>query len=475
ALISSIILANLLSPANYGLYADLMAWGLILSSVITMGLPSALSKIISEKKINDPRSNGSIILIAFILTGMHGIAIFIFNLLISNFFVAFLYFQPMIEVLFVLVGIRLLFSGPSLVSNGILTGFREIKMIALIMSIGYVLRIPLILACIFAWDIVGAFLAEIFTNAFFLSLLILTIWRLWKNDELQHDKNQIKTSIRQIYALAIPIFLTVVFPLIANWLGYRVLGFFYSEVEIGIFQVALNLVNLVLIIPTAIVAPFLPQITEYFQVNQEKFKHSIRSVSKFTSLLLFPVLMGICFLSPILIAIFYPKYYSLATFSAIFILISYSYTVAMLVIYLQVLIATTSSTRIIMFEAIKSAIQVIMIFLLVPSLGLFGLSISFLFAALVQYLVYAFFFSVRFKTRIYYPLIFLMTFMIISCLYSFPFTIFLFQNLQYSLILGILVAIFSLIFSFFLIWKDVACRQYVINLSRIFKKEEKSD
>ena len=116
-----------------------------------------------------------------------------------------------------------------------------------------------------------------------------------------------------------------------------------------------------------------------------------------------------------------------------------------------------------------------MIFLLVPSLGLFGLSISFLFAALVQYLVYAFFFSVRFKTRIYYPLIFLMTFMIISCLYSFPFTIFLFQNLQYSLILGILVAIFSLIFSFFLIWKDVACRQYVINLSRIFKKEEKSD
>jgi len=392
ALVGSIILANLLSPVKYGLYADLMAWGLILSSFLTLGLPSALTKIISENKIKDRKLNGSILFITFIIMGVQSLVVFIFNLIISNFFIAMFYFQPFIEILFILIGVRLLFSGPVTINQGIFTGFKELKKLAIIMSVGYIIRIPLIFGCILVWDVLGAFVAEILINVIFFCLLIYFLRKFLVKEHLEWNWKKAKASIRPIYSLSLPIFLTVIFPLIANWVGFRFLGMFHAETSIGIFQIAFNLVSLLLIIPTAIIAPFLPHITEHFNQDKERFRISVKKICKFSSLLLFPAIITIGFLSPFIILVFYPKYYLLETFTTLFILTSYSFLAALITIYLQVLIATTSTSKIILFEIIKSGVQLFATFVFVPLYGLYGLSISFLMGVFFQYSCYIGFF-----------------------------------------------------------------------------------
>lgn len=454
--------------ANFGLYADLMAWGLILSSIITLGLPAACTKLVAEKKVNAPSTNGSLIVIILVITIIQFGLVFVFNLIISNIFVMFFYFQPFVEILFILVGIRLLFQGPVMVNQGIFTGFKEIKQLSLIMAIGYIAKIPILISSVIFWNITGAFFAEIILHLIFFSLFVWFLLRIYRKEGLSFNWKEAKSQIRPLYSLSLPIFLTVISSLVVNWVGFRVLGFFYTEASIGIFQIAINVVTLAFIIPTAIVAPFLPQITEEFQKNPEKFRNSIVIISKFAALIIFPTLAALGFLSPVIISLFYPQFYLLETFQTVFILVTQAFLSSLIIIFLQVLIATTSLSKIILLDLIKSLVQLLLTLILVPLFGLIGLGTAFLTAFVIQYFAFFIYFRKRFKITLIFPTLL----GAITGIMFFPYLFFF--NISYGLIIGIYIGIPLTVVagmaSLFLLWQDKNCRQYLKNLLRIFSR-----
>ncbi len=479
AIISSIIIANLLLEQYYGIYSVLSSWGLVLNYVCSMGIPVAAAKIISENRIKNPEKNYTLFANMILINLINFIFVFVFSILTFNFFISNVYNVkiydiPLFETLLLLTVLKASIYSFFSLEQGIATGYREFKAIALIFIICYFAKIPILYVMVNNYNINGVFLTEIITELIVFFCFYVFLSNYFKRNNIKIMFKIKKEQIKKIYRLGIPSFLSNLIFISVNWFGLTILAINLSFVDVGYFQTSLNIANLIFLIPYGIIAPFLPEITEKYQQNKEDFHKTISKVLKLIILIIFPLIIFVGLFSPFLIKIFYPKYYSLLTFYSTYILLPYVFISGFTMVFFYSFISMEKSRVLIALEGCKAISFFIFTIILVPVYGILGLAyvyfLSFLIYSIIYHLViihYKFKFSVL-------PLI------MVSILYG--------GFLLYSSILSE-INIYSLIWiisavtlciivsttSFIQLWKDQDCKNFILSLISIFKRSSNPD
>ncbi|MFX1450630.1 MAG: oligosaccharide flippase family protein, partial [Promethearchaeota archaeon] len=457
-IISSIIIANILLEQYYGIYSVLSSWGLVLNYFCSMGIPVAAAKIISENRITNPEKNYTLFGNMILINSINFILVLVFSFLTLNFFTTGVYniqfyeiqlFETLLLLTVLKASIYSFFS----LEQGIATGFREFKAIALILITCYFIKIPILYILVINYNIIGVFLAEILTELLVFLGFFFFLSKYFRKKNIKFTFKIQNEQLKKIYYLGIPSFLSNLIFISVNWFGLTILATNLSFIDVGYFQTSLNIVNLVFLIPYGIIAPLLPDITEKYQKNTIDFYETISKILKLIVLIIFPLIIFIGLFCPFLIKIFYAKYDNLLTFYSTYILLPYIFINGFTMVFFYAFISMEKGRILIVLEACKGISFFILTILLVPSQGIMGLAYVYFLSFLIYSIIYQVI-SIRNNFK-FSPL----PLIILGTLYGgFLFYSLIFSNINISSIIWIISALtlcaISSIASFILLWRD---------------------
>src|SRR3989344_5772248 len=103
---------------------------------------------------------------------------------------------------------------------------------------------------------------------------------------------------KELFIFSFPFILGGVLTLVIKWSDILMIGFFRTTSEVGVYNVALPTANLLVIIPTSLMALFMPIITELYSKNKFKEIKKISYInSKWIFFLNFPIFLLILLFS----------------------------------------------------------------------------------------------------------------------------------------------------------------------------------
>ncbi|MHA1383765.1 MAG: oligosaccharide flippase family protein [Candidatus Helarchaeota archaeon] len=475
-IISTIIIANILLEQQYGIYSVLNSWGLILNYICSMGVPIASAKIISSNRVNNPEKNYSLFGNIILINVINIVLVLIFSIFTLNFFVYNVYNIPfyekqIFEFLILLTLLKAVIFSLFSLEQGITTGYREFKIIAIIFIIGYSVKIPILYILTLEYQLIGAIFAEIIAEFIICISFFVFLANYFKKRGIEFQFNINKEHLKNLYSLGIPAFLSNLIFIAVNWFGLTMLSSFYSFADVGTFQTSLNIVNLIYIVPYGLISPFLPEITEKYENNSIDFFKTFSKVLKLIILIIIPLIVFIGLFSPHLIRIFYPRYFNLITFYSAFVLLSYIFINSFTLIFFYSFISMGKSKVLISLEACKAVSFFFLILILVPTHGIVGLAYVFLISFLIYAIIYQIV-SVRYNFKFFiYP------FALLGLIFaSFTFYSFIFPSLDISSPIWAFSALSTLIVVSIAcgvqLWKDKDCKNFIMAIFNIFKRRQ---
>ena len=160
------------------------------------------------------------------------------------------------------------------------------------------------------------------------------------------------------------------------------LGFLTNDKEVGIYSAATKLNKMILSLLTAVISILLPRLSYYFeQKRTQEFKSLVQKGICFVMLLSFPMIAGLIFLSPSLIALFCGSEYSSAIIpmriiTPVLLIISTAYMTS------QVLSATEKEKFSLVSYTSAAVLNLILNFIFIPKFGASGAALGTVFAEL---------------------------------------------------------------------------------------------
>lgn len=308
--LNSVILARHLGTADFGVFN--IIYSLINSLVIftLFGLNITLIKFISEFMIRDKEKIGGFILSAFCLC-------FIISLLVSGGYFALsqklstdLYSKPSLAELIRISALGLIFLTWVNLGNSIIQGFQEFKLFALTSIATSILVVPITLLFLVRWGLKGAITALVFL--FFSNCLFLlsAIRRIFRSREITLITKGFLNRQSELIMFALPVFLSGVIVAPATWLGNTFLARSHGFSEVGIFNIAQILSQLVVFLPLVILTPVLPIFSEVQAMGDYQRLSTVVSRNlKYIWLLTLPIVTVVSSLSQVLILRIYGSQY----------------------------------------------------------------------------------------------------------------------------------------------------------------------
>lgn len=292
--ISSIILARLLSPSDFGSIGLLMVFISISSVLIDGGFCSALI----QKKNPTPTDYSTIFLLNIIISFILYIILFISSESISAF-----YKIPSLEVILKVQGITIIISSFGIIKSTQLRKNLEFNKLAKITLISTsVSSILSIILAFYGFNIWSLVLQQIIYSVINVSLLYFV--NKWKPIIIISIN-----SIKELFNFGLFIMLSNLLNSIANNIQGLIIGKNYSSNEMGYFSQAKRLEE----IPSTIISSVIDQVSyPVFSQLQNNIKLLQESILKFTSsvaIITFPVISILILVSKPLILILYgPKW-----------------------------------------------------------------------------------------------------------------------------------------------------------------------
>jgi O-antigen/teichoic acid export membrane protein len=287
--------ANLLSPEEFGLLNYLRTVFFLLMIFCDFGLSYAVSKFVTEYKINEPeklnRIAFTIVAFSMSIAALFSVGVIIFGRAIFKdnysyilYFLPYLFLMPLTDIL-----------------DGIYRGLKEFKALAIIGSVTGLISIGISLLLVSRYQLSGTIWS---LNIMYL-LLFLPLCRFQKIFKLEFDKSVLVEVFK--YALVLGVGSMAGF-LYAR-VGILILKQFGFVVEIGYYGLLDSIFQLVFL-PFGILGQVIaPNTTAYVTVkNIAEIKSKLKKYAAFcaiTGLILCAVMyFGI----PIVIKIFFPEY-----------------------------------------------------------------------------------------------------------------------------------------------------------------------
>jgi len=205
----------------------------------------------------------------------------------------------------------------------------------------------------------------------------------------------------ELLFFSLPLIFGNVLTLIIKWTDVLMIGYFRTASEVGIYNVALPTANLLVIVPTSLMALFMPIITELY--SKKKFK-DIKVISKINSkwifFINFPLFLLILLFSKEILKIMFGYEYVVGNVALL--ILSIGYMVRSLTHINTSILTMIKKTKLILYIGFISVLfNIILNYLLIPKYGMVGGSIATSFSFIFSYI---FMFGASYKLTKIQPL-----------------------------------------------------------------------
>lgn len=367
-----IFLARYLGAGDLGLYTlsfTVYSFGMLLSA---FGIGAALVKYIAEFKEDTLRTNlmvssGSIT--TFLIGCVFGLILYVCSAPIAHIF----FDMPELEGLLRIVAIAFPFIALSKATLGFLNGLRRMRLFAFINIAQNVLTIILTIALVLGgYGLTGA------VSALVLPIVLLSLFSLFsiRKSLARPTLTQYRPAIKMLLAFGIYAVLINGMGLILFYTDSIMLGYFLTDVSVGLYAVAIVLAQAIRLPSSAIQMITTPTIATYWGKGEiDRIEDLINRIMKYTAAFIIPACFLVAFLAHEIITLIFGAEFVPAVFP-LQILVIGTVLGAIAASVGTTLGSTAYLNTAFKLTSITVVANIILNLLLIPRLGIIGAAIA---------------------------------------------------------------------------------------------------
>ena len=385
--VGTIILARLLSQAEYGLYSIALIPSLTISLFRDWGVGAAMTKYIANlRAVNKDDDIHDVIAAGLTFNITTGLTLSFLSLLLANVIASTVFHRPESASLISIASITI-FSGALLTAaQSSFRGFEEMGFTSLTMisqSIVKTLIAPLLV--FLGYGALGAVLGHtvsfLAAGVIGLAMLYFVLFRNLKRTRT--NRLGISKTLKMMLTYGVPLSISSILGGAYWQFNGFMMAFFCSDIMIGNYQVATKFAVMLTFFTFPISTVLFPAFSKLGPQNEQQLlKNVFTSSVKYTALFLIPATMAVMILSkPMISTLFGEKWVHAPLFLTLYV-ISNLFTVFGS-LSMDNLLTGLGETRMLMkLRLLTLSIGLPLAFLLIPTLGIVGVILGSLFAGL---------------------------------------------------------------------------------------------
>jgi len=376
-----ILVARLLSPSEYGIYAIALTAPNLIMIFRDWGVNAAMIKYVAQYNSENKSANVKSILIAgLIFELVLGLSLSLISFLLSGFLATNIFQRPDIKPLIEIASFTILAGALLTAAQSAFTGVEKMELNSITMIGQSTLKIVLVpILVIVGLGTFGAILGN--TIAYLIvglvSILMLYL-ALYKNlHKLNDDRLEIVKNIKVMFKYGLPLSISAIISGFLSQFYNFLIAIYATDLIIGNYAVATNFAVLITFFATPITVMLFPA---FSKLDPQKEKETLRNVFQFSvkyaALLVVPAAAAIITLAqPAVSTLFGEKYGDAPLFLAL-LAISYLFS-ALGNLSLGNLINSQGETKFnLKLTLVTSAIGFPLSLILIPKFGIIGLIIT---------------------------------------------------------------------------------------------------
>lgn len=356
------LLARLLKPSNFGLYAIVIAFYTLLGIIGNFGIGTALRKKLAETENKTKRSE--LISNSYFMAMAIALVIAIAGVVLSGSIAAYIYHEPSLATALQLASVLVIFWVFFNLTIAVLVGLEKVKEATIIdLFYSVVQPIAAVGLVVLGYGIFGA------VTGIAISIVLGSVLGLFFLSK-EIDNRIIKPTkkmIKELMEFSIPIATSNIALLGPPNFAILLLGVYATSAIVGNYNAAYELGNFVGIIFSSSTFVLLPVFASMFAKNDTKSKISsmYNGSIYYTLLFLLPVLAYVVGVAQPLMYLFFSKVYSMTPFYFSF--IALGSTIGIIGAYAGTLIVGYGDTkRFMIYQVLIVIVELVLLFLLTP-------------------------------------------------------------------------------------------------------------
>ncbi|MBS4040333.1 MAG: flippase [Flavobacteriales bacterium] len=285
----TIVITRLFGIDNYGSYALTFTLAQALAMVFALGIPNALVKIIGNERLNWKQAK-KVLLKGIKIVLIIGLIPFFTIILWHDLFSIHLFSKPHLSPYFLLLAIGL----PIMILHELLLyffiatqNFKKFNWFMFVMPHSIFL-VFLLATSFLKWD--GAYVF----GCYVVAIIITVITEIFYVFELQPNQTPSILKSKQLLKISSPMMFSGLLIFLLSWTDTIMLGFYMSEADVGIYNVAFRLGSIGFLVIVSVSTFITPKISLlYGEKNFLELKRTIQNATRLVFLLSIPLFVVI--------------------------------------------------------------------------------------------------------------------------------------------------------------------------------------
>lgn len=385
--VGAIVLARLLSPAEYGLYSVALIPSLMINLFRDWGVNSAMTKYVAHSRAAEKEENiHNIIAAGLIFEISTGLALSLLSVFLAGSIASTIFHRPEIAPLISIVSITI-FSGSLLTAaQSSFVGFERMEFQSLTLICQAIIKSVLApLLVLLGFGALGAVLG--YTLSFLVAgiigstILYFILFRKLKRTKI--NRFEISKTLKNLLHYGVPLSISsIIGGFLLQFYGFM-MAFYCSDVMIGNFQVAINFTVLLTFFTIPIATVLFPAFSKLDPQNEPQLLKTVFTSSvKYTAMLLVPATAAVMVLSTPMISTLFGEQYVYAPFFLTLYVIGNLFSVFGNLSMGTLLTGLGETKTLMKLSLLTLLIGLPLAFLLIPNLGIIGVILGTLFAGI---------------------------------------------------------------------------------------------
>lgn len=376
--VGTIILARLLSPTEYGLYAIAMVPSLLINLFRDWGVNSAITRYVAGSKVTGKEENIREIIVAGVIFEIStGLVLCLLSIFLSGFIASTILHRPEAAPFISIIAITT-FSGSLLAAaQSSFVGLERMEFTSLtLISQAVVKSVASPLLVIFGFGVMGPVLG--YTLSFILSALIgfamlyFFLFRTLKKTKI--SRANLRNTLRIMLHYGVPLSMaTILEGFLLQFYSFMMAIYISDNALIGNFQVAVNFSVLLTFLTFPISTVLFPAFAKLDPTNNQRLLKTVfTSSAKYSAMVLVPATLAVMVLSkPMINTLFGEAYVYAPLFLTVYVLSNILLALGNLSIggFLRGLGETKTLLKL---DLLTQSLGIPLAFLLIPNLGIMG-------------------------------------------------------------------------------------------------------
>ena len=389
--LTSILVARLLGPENYGLYTIILIAPSFLITLSDLGISPALTRFSAQLHTEGKNREAASLIKAGILFKLtFTLIISLFLIIVSEKIATHVLNRPGIGPLIRIASLYLIGQAVLNSVSSAFIGLDEAGKSSLLMNVQAVVKavaspLLIVLGLGVAGAVMGTGVGFVVAAASGATILLLHTCQKLKRDSMQSENISFLQGLKTIISYGTPLYLSALIGSLHVQIRHILLALFISNVSIGNYHTAMNFTILITLLASPIATTLFPA---FSKLNIEKHRTQIEKMFKlsikYTSLIIIPASTALALLSKNIVHTLYGSQYQTApTYLTLYML---SFLLTGLGMYvIGALFNSQGDTRTTLkINLINLAISIPLASILIPTHGVPGLITSILTAQLIS-------------------------------------------------------------------------------------------